>query len=162
MKISEHFDKTVWKDSKKYNIQKYEKFEVGPITVNNSNEVYEIRVITKLEPQNWLYIYGEVLNGSKDKLNKLFAFGAELFHYKGIDKEGGRWVEENDYLRLYITFPTPGDYYLSFKNEFKTKPLSMTLVTLKKQGSPKPNSKLAWICGIAACLITFSYYSRYY
>lgn len=108
---------------------------IGPITINGYKEVYEITIATSLPENNWAFIEGKVLDAEKEYL---FSFGKELWHETGYDYDG-TWRESENNYSMKITFPQPGQYYLSLKTEGSYNLDEVQVTISKKLGSSIPH-----------------------
>ena len=83
----------------------------GPIEVGRNNQIYEITA--KFRGSNSSTVFsGSILDRDKDVI---YEFEKELWHESGYDSEG-YWSESDDYVKIPITFPRNGTYYIEFDN----------------------------------------------
>lgn len=109
---------------------------VGPITTSTSKEVYAIHISIPSLPENvWTFIEGQVLD---DDHEYLFSFGDEFWHETGHDDEGA-WRESYDNYHMKVTFPEPGEYYLSVKAQGDYQPATVQVKVAKCHGSSVPH-----------------------
>lgn len=86
---------------------------VGPFAVPSDDAIYKLEVGQSLSPNNWSYIYMEVLNEKKEVVG---AYGGEMWDEEGY--EGSSYWHENERdFTAKMVLHKKGNYYFSFETE---------------------------------------------